>query len=295
MAMSGTSRVALGAHLEAALLICASTALFGIGDAIIKHLTQTWPVPQIILIRAFFALPMLLLLRGRGEPWIPVRLAERWNLLRAAFEIGVTFFFFSAVRVLPLGEAVCIMFVAPILLTAIAALFLGERVGWRRWSAVALGFLGVLVVMRPGGEIWTPAAVLPLLAACCIAGRDVVVRRLDSEITTRTVVTTSTLALLLAAAVAAPFDWAPVDGWLVLGAAVGAGTVTSAFLCYVRATRIAEVSFVQPIKYMAIPYAFLLGWLFWGDVPDALGIVGAAMVVGSGLFILERRRKLARG
>jgi drug/metabolite transporter (DMT)-like permease len=282
-------------QVEAALLICASTALFGIGDAIVKELTQHWSVAQILLVRGLIALPMILLLRQGTEPLWPRHVGDPLNLARAGCEIGVSFGFFLGVRHLPLGDAVCIMFTAPILLTAAAAVILRERVGWRRWTAVVLGFVGVLIVMRPGGELWTPAALLPFLAACFIAARDIIVRRLDPRVSNRSVVTASTLALLLTGAVTSPLTWAPAGWGLVAGAAACAVTVTTAFVCYVRATRIAEVSFIQPIKYLAIPYAFLLGWLIWGDVPDATALAGAVLIVASGLFILERRRRVERG
>jgi drug/metabolite transporter (DMT)-like permease len=280
----------LSAELQAALLILCSTALFGIGDALVKLLSETWAVAQVIAVRSVFCLLFLLVIRRPDERLVPMGVLEPMNLLRSGFEIGVTFFFFVGVALMPLGTAVTIMFVSPILLTALAALFLGERVGWRRWLAVSLGFLGVLIIMRPGGDDWRAVMLLPLLAACCITGRDIVVRRLPRSVGDRAVVLATTLALLIASGVVAPFVWQPMAPWLLLGSAACALTVTTAFLCYVKATRIAPISFIQPFKYLALPYSFVLGFLVWGDLPDGPAIIGASLIVVSGLFILYRRR-----
>jgi drug/metabolite transporter (DMT)-like permease len=281
------------ANLRATALILASSLLFSLGDTIVKALTQTWPVGQIVLLRSLACLVLLALLRRPGEPWWPAGLAHPVLVGRSVFEIGVTAAFFGALALMPLGDAVAIMFTAPILLTALAAPVLGERVGWRRWCAVLVGFLGVLVVMRPGGAGHGWIAALPLAAAACIAGRDLLVRRLPAGLDTRAVVLGTTLAVLAYGAVASAFAWRPVTAWLLLGAAAGAVTVTLAFLAYVEATRTAEVSYLQPFKYGAIPLSYLWGWLAFGDRPDAVAALGVAMIVGSGLFIFHRERRLA--
>lgn len=281
-------------NLRATLLILASSLLFSLGDTIVKALTQHWPVGQIVLLRSLACLGLLALLRRRGEPWWPAGLGHPVLLARSAFEIGVTAAFFGALALMPLGDAVAIMFTAPILLTALATPLLGERVGWRRWTAVLVGFLGVLVVIRPGGAGHGWVAVLPLAAACCIAGRDILVRRLPAGLDNRAVVIGTTLALLAYGAVASLFAWRPVTAWLLLGATAGAVTVTLAFLAYVEATRTAEVSYLQPFKYGAIPLSYLWGWLVFGDLPDAVAGLGVALIVGSGLFIWHRERRLAR-
>jgi drug/metabolite transporter (DMT)-like permease len=281
------------ANLRATALILASSLFFSLGDTIVKWLAQTWPVGQIVLLRSLACLVLLALLRRPGEPLWPRGLLHPVLLGRSAFEIGVTAAFFGALALMPLGDAVAILFTAPILLTALAGPLLGERVGWRRWTAVLVGFSGVLVVIRPGGG-YGPEALLPLLAAVCIAGRDVLVRRLPTGLDNRAVVIATTLALLAYGALASLFAWEPITRELLLGAAAGAVTVTLAFLAYVEATRTAEVSYLQPFKYGAIPLSYLWGFLVFGDLPDALAALGVAAIVGSGLFIWWRERRLAR-
>ncbi|MDX6750421.1 DMT family transporter [Geminicoccaceae bacterium 1502E] len=288
------SAAAESANLRAALLILASSTLFGIGDAIVKYLSEDWPVGQIVTLRSAVCLMLLGLVRPKREPLVPRGLLQRTNLVRGGFEIGVTFLFFSGLMFMPLGNAVSIMFLAPILLTALAALLLGEQVGWRRWTAVLVGFAGVLVVVRPGLEGWNAAALLPLGAACFIAGRDIVVRWLPPEVTTRTVVVTTSAGLFLAGAVTLPFAWEPLGWKLVLGCVVCGATVTSAFHLYVQATRVAEVSFLQPFKYVAIPLSFVIGFVVWGDVPSPRALLGVALIAASGLFIFHRGRRLRR-
>jgi drug/metabolite transporter (DMT)-like permease len=278
------------ANSRAILLILVSTALFGLGDALIKLLSESWPVAQIIALRSFFCLCLLAVLRRRGEPLLPAGILDRTNLARSGFEVGVTFGFFLGASLMPLGQAVSIMFLAPILLTALAALILKEHVGWRRWTAVLLGFAGVLIVMRPGGEEWSLAALLPLVAALSIAGRDIAVRRLSPSVSTRAVVFATSLVVFLASALVSAFVWQPLGPKLVLGSVICACTVTAAFFCYVAATRTAEVSSIQPFKYLALPYAFLLGFLIWGDRPDGTALAGAGLIVVSGLFILHRQQ-----
>lgn len=293
--MTGTgAAVAEGANLRAALLILGSTTLFGIGDAIVKYLSADWPVGQIICLRSAVCLVLLALIRRPREPMVATGLLQRMNLIRGGLEIGTTFCFFAGLALLPLGNAVSIMFLAPILLTALAALLLGEQVGWRRWSAVLVGFLGVVVVMRPGAESWNAAVLLPLTAACFVAGRDVVVRWLPPEISTRTVVLTTSLGLFLAGAATLPFAWEPVGWRLVAGSLACGTTVTGAFFLYVKATRVAEVSFLQPFKYLAIPLSFVIGFVVWGDRPSPTALAGVALIAASGLFILYRGRQIRR-
>ncbi|MDW8368994.1 MAG: EamA family transporter [Geminicoccaceae bacterium] len=281
------------ANLRATALILASSLCFSLGDTIVKWLAQDFPVAQIVLFRSLACLPLLLLLRRADEPLLPRDLLHPVLLARSAFEIGVTAAFFGALALMPLGDAVAIMFTAPILLTALAGPLLGERVGWRRWLAVLAGFSGVLVVLRPGAGVYGSEAVLPLLAAACIAGRDLLVRRLPAGLDNRTVVLATTLALLLYGAVASLWSWQPPTTALLLGATAAAVTVTLAFLAYVDATRTAEVSYLQPFKYGAIPLSYLWGFLVFDDLPDALALLGVALIVGSGLFLWHRERALA--
>jgi len=282
------------ANLRATALILASSLFFSLGDTIVKWLTQSWPVGQIVLFRSLACLVLLASLRRPGEPLWPRGLLHPVLLGRSAFEIGVTAAFFGALALMPLGDAVAIMFTAPILLTALAGPLLGERVGWRRWTAVLVGFAGVLVVIRPGGGGYGPEALLPLAAAVCIAGRDLLVRRLPTGLDNRAVVLATTLALLAYGALASLVAWEPVTQELLLGATAGAVTVTLAFWAYVEATRTAEVSYLQPFKYGAIPISYLWGFLVFGDLPDSAAAVGVALIVASGLFIWWRERRLAR-
>lgn len=282
------------ANLRATALILTSSLFFSLGDTLVKWLARDYSVAQIVLFRSLVCLVLLAFLRRRDEPLLPSGLGHPVLLGRSLFEVGVTASFFAALALMPLGDAVAIMFTAPILLTALAGPLLGERVGWRRWLAVLAGFSGVLVVLRPGTGVYGVEAVLPLVAAACIAGRDVLVRRLPAGLDNRTVVLATTLALLLYGAIASLWSWRPPTLALLLGSTAAAVTVTTAFLAYVEATRTAEVSYLQPFKYGAIPLSYLWGYLVFGDAPDAVAALGVALIVGSGLFIWHRERSLAR-
>lgn len=283
------------ANVRASALVLASSLFFALGDALVKALAQDFPITELILIRSLFCLLLLALLRRRDQPVLPRGLFHPLLLARSLFEVGVTAFFFLALARLPLGDAVALLFTSPLLLTALAGPLLGERVGPARWMAVVVGFAGVLLVLRPGFGGHGADALLPLAAAVCIAGRDLLVRRLPASIDNRTVVVSTTLALVLFGAVAAPWTWQPPTLAFVLGSFAAAVTVTLAFWTYVAATRSAEVGYLQPFKYASVPFSYLLGHLVFGERPDPWAALGVAAIVFSGLVVFRQEgRRLER-
>jgi drug/metabolite transporter (DMT)-like permease len=192
---------------------------------------------------------------------------------------------------LPLGDAYTLYFSAPVMLTAAAALFLREPVGVRRWAAVLAGFAGVVVAAGAPGT-WQLAALLPLLAAALSVARDFATRSVSPEVNAGTVALATAIVVTLGGLATLPFAWTPptpVELALCLAAAAGAG---AGYVLFAVALRTGELSFISPFRYAGVPAAMLLGLLVWGDVPSWRTLLGAAIIVGSGLFILRRERRL---
>ena len=209
--------------------------------------------------------------------------------------ISATCFIF-AVKFVPLADAVAVSFVAPFLVTAMGALLLGERVGPRRWSAVVVGFLGTLIVIRPGMGVMHPAVLLVLVAATAFAARQVVSRRLAASDRTITTVAYTALASVLVLSLPLPFLWrTPVTDmqWaLLFGMAVFAAMGE---LLIIKSLEIAQASVLAPMHYSLIIWGTFWGWLVFDQLPDMWTWIGAAIIVATGLYLIHRERKQAIG
>jgi drug/metabolite transporter (DMT)-like permease len=199
--------------------------------------------------------------------------------------------FVYALRTLPLSTAYSIFFVAPLLITALSVPFLGERVGPRRWTAIAIGLVGVLVVLRPTGEgLMSVAGVAVLVAALGYAVSAITVRVLARTDSTQAMVVWLMLLMALGAGLLAWPDWQPIrmgDAWVIAGIGVGGAlgqyAITEAF-------RLGEASLIAPLEYTALVWGVALDLALWGVLPDAITWVGAAIIVASGLYLLRRER-----
>lgn len=280
-----------GENLRAAGLTTAAVALFSVSDGIVKLLTVVYPPGQILFCRGLIATAFLALvvrLRGTGRFRLPWRDPATW--LRSLFELGVALCFFRALAALPLAEATAVLFVFPLVLTALAALFLKEHVGGRRWAAVALGLAGVLVIVRPGTAAFDPAGLWALAAALLVAGRDLATRFVRPAVGTEAVALMTTGFTTLASLATAPFGWVVVDARATLGFAASAVLVGTAFLCLVAGTRRGDISFTAPFRYVTVPLSFLIGFLVWGYLPDRFVLAGTGLVVAAGLLVLYPER-----
>jgi drug/metabolite transporter (DMT)-like permease len=284
-----------GTNLRAAGLTAGAVSLFAVSDAVIKLLTTSYPTGQILFCRGVLAICMLILavrLRRRVLLRLPLHDPATW--MRSLFDFGASWTYFHALRGLPLAEATAVLFSFPLMLTGLAALVLRERVDWRRWLAVAAGMAGVLVILRPGGKALDPGAIWALAAALFIALRDLTTRYVRPAVSTESVALATTGFATLAALATAPFGWAVPDGLGAAGFATSAALVCVAFVMVVAGTRIGHLSFTAPFRYVSVPLSFFLGYLIWGQVPDALVLVGTAIVVGTGLLVLHPRSSRQR-
>jgi drug/metabolite transporter (DMT)-like permease len=270
----------------------ASVGLFSLMDAALKLLSTHYPPFQVAALRGAASLPFVLVwaLATVG----PRRLLRvRWplHLLRGVLGVLMMASFVYALRSLPLATAYTVFFIAPLLITALSVPVLGERVGPRRWAAIAVGFLGVLVVLRPTGEgLFTVAGVAVLLAAFGYAVSAITVRVLARTDSTQAMVVWLMTSIALGAGALALPQWVPLQGthlWLIAGigvaGALGQYAVTEAF-------RHGEASSIAPLEYTALLWGVALDFSLWQVLPDRLTWVGAAIIVASGLYLLHRER-----
>ncbi|WP_245759583.1 DMT family transporter [Poseidonocella sedimentorum] len=277
-------------------------ALFAIEDSFIKLASSAVSPAVIVLCLGLSGAPIFALLaRLRGLPlWDPM-LAHPAVILRTASELVCTVALVVSLALIPLSLASAISQVAPLLVTMGAALFLGEEVGWRRWSAIFVGLAGVMIILRPGFEGFEPAALITVLSALGLAARDVVVRRVPPRLHTFQISWITFLAMIPVgiAGVALTATGAPGAASLpeprtvaLLFAVIG--FALSGYYCVVTATRTGDVGFVTPYRYTRLIFAMILGILVFGETPDAPMLIGAALVVASGLYALLREARLKR-
>lgn len=271
--------------------------LVTINDALMKTLTSGFPLGQVVGIRGLFVAIPLLWLVYRAGGWHSLRTRHAGTqLLRSLLLVASTFLFVGSLRYLPLADTTAITLAAPVIVTAIAPWLLRERVGWRRRAAVAVGFIGVLVMLRPGLDGFRWATLLPFGAAFSEAFRDVLTRRMVKTESSESMLAYSSAAVMLVGLATIPFNYVPIGfidvAWLAAAAcAMGIGQFMLA-----DAFRYAEAAVIAPFRYSNLLWAMLLGALVFDQWPNALTVVGAGLVVGSGVYILHREqyRKLAR-
>jgi drug/metabolite transporter (DMT)-like permease len=292
--MLSQSSVSAGrAALAGIGLMIAGIFLFAVNDALGKWLVATYSVGQVLLIRSAAALVLLTpFIRRDAHTFAP---APRWSLqiLRAAFATIEVACFYWAVAYLPLAEVMTYYLAGPIFVTAISATVLGEKVGWRRWAAVLMGFAGVIVALRPGGATLAWPALIALAGSFSFALLMIATRYLRGTSDT-VLVTTQTVGALAFGALAAPFAWVtPSPRDLALLALLGVVAMV-AHACVNRSLILAPASTVVPYQYTTIIWAVIFGYLVFGDVPQPAMLAGAAIIIAAGLFIFLREQALAR-
>lgn len=278
--------------LPAAVLMLAAVALFAVMDAGLKLLAPHYPAMQVATLRGASALPLVLgwSLATVGASGL-LRVTWRLHLLRGALGLLMMAGFVYGLRTLPLSSAYSITFVAPLLITALAVPILGERVGPRRWTAIAIGLSGVLVVLRPtGAGMLTSGGLAILGAAVCYAVSAITVRMLAQRDTTQAMVFWPMLILTIAGGGLSFGQWQPVlpaDWWVIAGIGLS-GTLAQVALT--DAFRRGEASLIAPLEYTALLWGVLLDLGLWHVLPDGMTWLGAAIIVASGLYLLRRER-----
>lgn len=289
--------MALSDNLRGVILMNVAMLAFTVNDTAMKAVTQSMPLFQAITLRGIFTTLVLVLIAARGGAlrlW-PGGRDGGIVALRTLAEVLATVTFLVALTHMPLANLSAIMQSLPLAVTLVAALVFGDKIGWRRLLAISIGFMGVLLIIRPGTEGFDRWSMLGLASVACVVVRDLSTRKLTAATPSVTVAVWAGFAVtLMGAAGAAVTGWEPVS----LPEAMLIGTASTfliaGYLTVVMVMRAGDIGVISPFRYMALLWAILLGWSIFGTLPDQLTMIGSAIVVGTGIFTLLRERHLAR-
>ncbi|WP_454286662.1 DMT family transporter [Rhizobium arsenicireducens] len=286
--------MALSSNTKGALLMALAMAGFTLNDALSKAVTPLMNVGQLMFVRgALTTILVYLVARHMGALGHIRMLMQPMVLLRMLFETLAAVTFLSALGAMPLANVSSILQSLPLAVTLGAALFLGEPVGWRRWLAIGIGFLGVLIIIRPGPEGFTMASLYVLTSVLFAASRDLVTKKIGAHISSLAITLSTAAGITLAgAALIVPFGgWQPMSGstWLIM--TLAACLIFVGYLAIVMAMRTGEISFIAPFRYTSLLWAVALGMIFFGEVPDIWMVTGTIVVIGSGLYAFYRENK----
>jgi drug/metabolite transporter (DMT)-like permease len=294
--------------LTGILFAIGGTLIFSVNDVSIKFLSGGYALHQVILIRAIVAMAFIfavIQLSERGWSQIGTR-RPRAHLLRVGIVMLSNVTYFTGLAVMPLADAVAVAYVSPIVITLLSILFLGERVGPRRWAAVIIGMVGVVVMLRPGAGVIQPAAILVLISAVLYAAGNLLARYMgstESAMTLSLYVQLGFIVVSMAMGVTVgdgrfaseegimaflfrPWIWPPLADWpifLATGLSVGIGG-----MMVTQAYRTTEAGLIAPFEYVGMPMAILWGLVVFGTFPDAVSWLGIALICGSGLYVIWR-------
>jgi drug/metabolite transporter (DMT)-like permease len=285
-------------NLRGILLMVVSMALFGLEDMFLKWAAASLPVGEIILVSGLFGVAVFVLMAWReGDKVFTKRGLNRWVLARGLGEMVGTFAYITALATVPLSTVSAVLQAMPLAVTMAAALFMQEKVGWRRWSAIAVGFAGVILVIRPGLDGFRPEALWVLITVAGLTLRDLAARKIPPDCSTAQVSAWGLISVALLGALmmagsgeaAVPTIW---ESFTLLGALVFG---TAGYWAIIGATRTGEVSVVAPFRYVRLVFAVLIGAFVFAEWPDVITLCGSGLIVASGLysFARERRRKHA--
>lgn len=276
------------------LAMLAAMAAFVANDTCVKLIGNSLPLGELIALRnslaTFYILIFAMLFGGLTLPRNP-----QWTLLswRLVAEFLSTIFFLSGLIALPIAEATAIGQFTPLAITAAAAIFLKEHVGWRRWLAAMFGLIGVLFIIKPGTAAFSPAALLILAAVVFVVLRDLTTRAISNAVPTLTLTAMSASISILSGVVMWPFEtWIMPTGYQLAILALGAAFLTIAYALMVIAMRSGDVAVVSPFRYAVIVFAILSGWVIWRQWPDTTQFVGIAVLTAAGIYTFHRERLL---
>ncbi|ASV83607.1 eamA-like transporter family protein [Ochrobactrum quorumnocens] len=270
--------------------------MFSLNDAMGKWLVASYSVGQVILIRSVAALVILapFLWRAGLQPIVKAekRLLQAARVFFSTFEV---FAFYYAVMYLPLADVMTYWLAAPIYVAAASPFLLGEKVGWRRWTAIGIGFVGVIIALNPSSAMFTAPAIISILGTIAFAFMMISGRSLRAT-PDKSLVFFQLIGALIAGIIFAPFDWRPLGTSTDITLMLLLGIVAmAAHMLVNRALKISDAATVAPLQYTLLLWAVLFGWMFFGDIPKTSMVVGAALIVGSGLFIFFREQRVKRG
>ena len=276
-----------------ALFMMASMACFTLNDAFMKVTDGAIPLFQLLFLRGILT-TILIVALALWLKSLHFNIARRdWKLIamRSAAEMATAYFFITALFNMPLANVTATLQALPLTVTLGGALFFREAVGWRRMSAILIGFLGMLLIVRPRSEGFNIYGIYALLAVLGVTVRDLVTRQLSADAPSMTVTLAASLTVMTFSGIASTASpWAPISGThalMVIGSSI---CIFVGYYFSVRVMRVGDISFTAPFRYTGLIWALILGWLVFGDWPTNLSLLGAGIVVATGLFTLYRER-----
>jgi S-adenosylmethionine uptake transporter len=288
---------ALSDNMRGALLMVGSMTAFTLNDACMKALSDELPLMQALFLRGLVTSALILgflVMTGR----LDLRLARRdWILvtIRTVAEIAAAYFFLTALFNMPFANVSAILQALPLTITLAGAVFLGEAVGWRRLLAILVGFGGVMLIVRPGGDGFSIYSVYVLAAVLAVTLRDLATRRLSAAVPSMSVALVAAIGVGVASGLASIVEgWVQVSGLAALQLAGSGVFVMMGYLLSIMVMRVGDIGFVAPFRYTSLVVALIVGFVFFAEWPDTLTLVGAAIVVATGIFTLYREARVAR-
>ncbi len=284
-------------NTRGALLMMASMVCFTINDTFIKLTDNALPLAQLLTVRGALATVLIVAL-GLVLGGLRLRLGRKaWGMivLRAITETATAYFFLTALLNMPLANVTAIMQALPLTVALGAYLVFGDAIGWRRMTAILLGFVGILLILRPGTEGFTVWSIYVVIAVLCVTARDLITRRMPAHVPSMTVATANTVNVgIFFGLLSLAEPWEPITPELwqyVIGSTV---FVIGGYYFSVQVMRVGDIAFVAPFRYTSLLAALVLGWLVFDHWPSPLTLLGAALVVGTGLFTFWREAQLTR-
>jgi S-adenosylmethionine uptake transporter len=284
-------------NLTGAILMMATMVSFTLNDAMMKSMAGEIPLFQLLFLRGVLTTIVVGVIAARmGVLWPKIPRRDGWVIaLRIGAEALAAYCFLTALFNMPIANVTAVLQALPLTITLTAALIFHEPIGWRRMLAIMTGFVGVLLIVRPGPEGFDVHVFYALAAVVFVTLRDLATRQLSKEVPSMfvTLITSGSIMIIFGLA-SLTGGWAAMDmraGALTVGAGV---MIIGGYLFSIMVMRVGEISFIAPFRYTGLIWALGLGWLVFGEWPDDITLVGAAIVVSSGIFMLYREAKLAR-
>ncbi len=285
-------------NMIGALLMMASMACFTLNDTLVKMTAGAVPLFQLIFLRGLLTTTLILVTKGRLGPMHLDIDRRDWGVIavRSGAEVVAAYFFLSALFNMPLGNVTAILQVLPLSVTLASALVLREAVGWRRMLAILIGFCGVMLIIKPGADGFNIWSIYALIAVACVTVRDLATRQLSKGVPSMTVTLVTAGSITIAAGLASlSTPWVPITNDVAVLIAGASIFVLGGYFFSVQVMRVGDVSFVAPFRYTGLIWALVLGWFVFGDWPGWMTLLGAFIVVATGIFTLYRERKVSAG
>lgn len=293
---SKTSMTPFRENLRGIVAMVIGNALFLINDAQIKLVSATMPIGQLVFLRGVIAVLFIGAIVLWTGQYREIRQLWHWAIpLRCFGEIGAAFLYLYALFRMPIANINAILQIVPLMITAAAAIFLGEQVGWRRWTAIVVGFIGVLVVVRPGLAGFDAISLVACAAMVFVTLKDFTTRLLPRYLPAMLIGGVTSAVVGASGAIYGISENWVMPGWREIALLVSASVfVIGGYYSSVLAMRHGDISVVAPFRYAVVIWAIILGYIIWGEVPDLPMLAGTAIIILAGIYTFSRERRLAR-